>query len=97
MKEYNFIAKDTTEYDLDLFLGPITPEDKFEFIEDEDRTLAHIMVKCNLFPSVGQAKKNGDEYKAKRALMREIGQKMNKLNELWTKLSYETNSNIDPY
>ena len=57
----NFIKLDTTQEDRDLFFGPIMPWDRDDtFIIIEDKwTMAHIMHKAGIFPSISQARKNG--------------------------------------
>jgi hypothetical protein len=53
----NFIKPNTTESDKELFFGPLENE-TFTIIEDH-WNMAHIIHKSGLFPSVGQARKNG--------------------------------------
>jgi len=54
----NFIDKNTTDSDKELFFGPIEPDDTFITIEDH-WIMAHVMHKAGIFPSVSQARKNG--------------------------------------
>ena len=54
----NFIKSNTKKSDRDLFFGPITDDDTFIIIEDH-WIMAHILHKAGIFPSVGQARKNG--------------------------------------
>lgn len=54
----NFINKNTTDKDRDLFFGPIDPEDTFIEIQDH-WIMAHILHAAGIFPSVSQARKNG--------------------------------------
>ena len=55
INEINFISENVTEHDKELFFG----DDK-EFITiDEEWIMAHVMFKSGIFPSVGQARKNG--------------------------------------
>ena len=58
MKTLNFIKSETAKEDRGLFFGPIEPDDTFIIIEDH-WTMAHILHKTKLFPSVSQARKNG--------------------------------------
>jgi hypothetical protein len=59
--EFNFI-KNIEERDKDLFFGPLKSEDNF-FIIEENWTMANIVVKCNIFKSLSQARKNNWGYK----------------------------------
>jgi hypothetical protein len=53
----NFISKNMSEADKDLFFGPLEDEN---FIEIEDHWLmAHILHAANIFPSISQARKSG--------------------------------------
>ena len=54
----DFIKINTTKEDRDLFFGPIEDDDTFIIIEDK-WTMAHIIHKAGIFPSVSQARKNG--------------------------------------
>jgi len=56
--DFNFISKDMTKEDLNLFFSPIEPMDTFITIQD-DWTMADIMVQVGVFQSKTQAKKNG--------------------------------------
>lgn len=57
MRNENFISKNTTEKDLNLFFGPLKNE---EFIEIQPKwCMAHIMHNIGLFKSITQARKNG--------------------------------------
>ena len=53
-----FITKNVNDADKDLFFGPIDPDDTFIIIDDH-WTMAHIMHKAGIFPSISQARKNG--------------------------------------
>lgn len=56
--EFNFIHPDLPESDRELFFGPLNGDE--EFIEIENNwIMAHIMHLIGVFPSVGQARKNG--------------------------------------
>ena len=55
MKTMNFIGKNTTEADKELFFGL---HETFIIIE-EHWIMAHILHKAGIFPSVSQARKNG--------------------------------------
>ena len=61
MKEndFNFIAKNTSSEDIDLFLGPLEPEEETTFEIEERDIMAHLLFKAGVFPSVSQARKNG--------------------------------------
>jgi hypothetical protein len=54
----NFIKLHIAHEDLDMFFGPIEPNDTFIIIEDH-WIMAHIIHKAGIFPSISQAKKNG--------------------------------------
>jgi hypothetical protein len=54
----NFISKNISDEDKNLFFGPIDPEDTFIIIEDH-WIMAHILHASGNFPSVSQARKNG--------------------------------------
>jgi hypothetical protein len=54
----NFINKNTTQKDLDMFFGPIESKDTFFIIKD-NWIMAHILHEAGIFPSVSQARKNG--------------------------------------
>ena len=56
--EFNFIHKDLSDTDRELFFGPLTEQDEFILI-DSTWTLAHIAHAIGMFPSVNQARKNG--------------------------------------
>ena len=57
--EINFVAPEISGDDRSLFLGPFEACDG-PFIEIEPQwTMAHIMTGAGVFPSVGQARKNG--------------------------------------
>ena len=61
MKEndFNFVSKNISKKDLDLFLGPTNIEEE-TFIEIEDRDImANLIAKIGVFPSISQARKNG--------------------------------------
>jgi len=56
--EMNFISKNISEEDKDLFFGPLEGE---EFIIIEDHwTMANLLHAAGIFPSVSQARKNGE-------------------------------------
>lgn len=58
MNEFHFIHKDLPDSDRELFFGPTTGEESFvEF--DDSWSLANVMVEIGLFPSLSQARKNG--------------------------------------
>jgi len=54
----NFIKNNTTQKDIELFFGPIDPNDEFIVIEDH-WIMAHILHASGNFLSVSQARKNG--------------------------------------
>jgi hypothetical protein len=54
----NFIGKNTSDSDKELFFGPLTDDDTFIIIED-NWIMAHILHKADIFPSISQARKNG--------------------------------------
>jgi len=54
----NFINKNVTDKDKDLFFGPVGPTDFFIEIKD-NWIMAHIIKNAGIFPSTSQAKKNG--------------------------------------
>lgn len=54
----NLVHQDVSLVDLNLFLGPIHPEEKFIRFEDH-WTMAHVAVEVGLFQSLTQARKNG--------------------------------------
>lgn len=58
-KDIDFIKENTSEEDIDLFLGPVSENQDQRFDSFENKTLAHLMAEAGVFPSVGQAKKNG--------------------------------------
>ena len=58
METKNFIKNYTSAKDKDLFFGPIEKDDTFIIIEDH-WTMAHVIHATGLFPSIGQARKNG--------------------------------------
>ena len=54
----NFVHKNISNSDKDLFFGPIKSED--EFIEIQDHwIMAHVLHAAGIFTSVSQARKNG--------------------------------------
>ena len=52
------IGQGIEETDKNLFFGPLFPEDQF-CVMDSRTTWADLLVKFGLFPSKGQARKNG--------------------------------------
>lgn len=57
--EINFVDPSVSDEDKLLFLGPFDKEDG-EFVDIQpDWTMAHIMYRAGIFPSVKQAKSNG--------------------------------------
>ena len=56
---FNFVHGNITEKDKDLFFGPDLHTEIFISIENTDKTMAHLLAKARVFPSIGQAKKNG--------------------------------------
>jgi hypothetical protein len=56
MKSVNYLAGHWDERDKNLFFGPLDEE---EFIVIEGNLLAHVVAAAEIFPSVGQARKNG--------------------------------------
>lgn len=57
--DIDFIKKDTSQKDIELFLGPVDKEQEQIFFEDkEGLTLAHFLAEAKIFPSISQAKKN---------------------------------------
>jgi hypothetical protein len=58
--DFDFIKRNTSEKDKKLFLGPIDEnQDTVEFDLDDKLRVAHFMAQAGIFPSVGQARKNG--------------------------------------
>lgn len=58
-QEFNFAHPTVSQSDINLFLGPITPEDGPFLKISENWTLAHVMKEVGLFASIKQAKSNG--------------------------------------
>ena len=59
MNEINFITKNVTSKDKDLFFGPEV--DKEVFIEIEEHwSMANILARAGVFVSVSQARKQGE-------------------------------------
>ena len=55
----NFITKNVTDEDKELFFGPLDGE---EFVEIEEHwNMANILHATGIFPSVTQARKNGED------------------------------------
>lgn len=52
----NFVHKDTTDADLELFFGPLESE-TFEDLADDEQ-LEHLVVRLGKFPSLNRARKN---------------------------------------
>ena len=61
MKEndFNFLSKDISLKEKDLFFGPIDLENESWFEIEERDIMAHIMFKVGAFPSINMARKNG--------------------------------------
>ena len=58
--DFDFILKGSTEKDINLFLGPVSEDQAtVEFERGDWLRIAHFMSQAGIFPSVGQAKKNG--------------------------------------
>lgn len=58
MNEFNFITKNVSDEDKELFFGPLDGTE--EFIEIESHwILAHLLARASVFPSVSQARKQG--------------------------------------
>ena len=58
--DVDFILKGSKEDDINLFLGPvIEDQDTIEFENNDGLKIAHFMAQAHIFPSVGQARKNG--------------------------------------
>ena len=58
--DFDFVLKGMSEKDKDLFLGPMSDgQDMIEFEIDDKLRIAHFMAQAGIFPSVGQARKNG--------------------------------------
>lgn len=58
--DFDFIKINTSEKDKNLFLGPIDEDQStVEFEINDKLRIAHFMAKAGIFPSVGQARKNG--------------------------------------
>lgn len=55
--EFNILIGKTIESDKELFFGPLSEED--EFLSFEDQNFGNLLAQLGLFPSAGQAKKNG--------------------------------------
>lgn len=59
MNEINFISKNVSDADKDLFFGPLVDNDVFIEIEDH-WSMANILAHAGVFPSVSQARKQGE-------------------------------------
>lgn len=57
--EFNFVSADLSEEDIGTIMGPLEPEDGPFVTIAETWTMAHIMHAAGIFPSVGQARRNG--------------------------------------
>lgn len=57
--EINFIERGLGEREKDLIFGPLEASDGPFHEFDRDETMASLMVKAGLFPSIRQAKSNG--------------------------------------
>jgi hypothetical protein len=57
--EFNFVGPGVHEVDILLFMGPMSDDDGPFLRMPDNWSLAHVMHHAGLFPSVGQAKKNG--------------------------------------
>ena len=53
-----FINGNLPESFRNLFFGPMEPGEVFETFQD-DETMAHLMARTGIFPSISQAAKNG--------------------------------------
>lgn len=56
--EINVLIGDYLSTDIDLFFNPVLPNDIFLNMP-KDAMWSHLLVKIGVFPSMGQAKKNG--------------------------------------
>jgi len=59
MLSINFITPNVSDEDLELFFGPDPKSEEFVVIEDH-WTMANILVNANIFPSISQARKCGE-------------------------------------
>ena len=57
--DINFIKEGASVEDIDLFLGPFGDENEQNIFFGEDKIMAHLIAFAGVFPSVGQARKNG--------------------------------------
>lgn len=58
--DVDFVLKNTSENDRGLFLGPISSDQDIVEVDSFDSMLmAHLVAQAGIFPSVGQARKNG--------------------------------------
>jgi hypothetical protein len=55
-----FMHKDMSEEDKELFLGPISGGEEV-ILFDDTWAMAHVLVHAGVFPSLGQARKNGGD------------------------------------
>ena len=56
----NFVSKNVNESMKELFFGPVEDDETFCLIEDH-WTMAHLLHAAGIFPSVSQARKQGNE------------------------------------
>lgn len=73
MSEFNFVHKNVTKNDVDLFMGPVEPDKDGPFITFDDTwIMAHIMHAAGIFKSVGDARRNGWNKPIPHGFTREI-------------------------
>jgi hypothetical protein len=59
MNEINFISKNVTSEDKDLFFGPNVDKETFIIIE-EHWSMANVLARAGVFASVSRARKQGE-------------------------------------
>lgn len=59
MHEFNFVAEGVSQYDMDMFLGPIEPTDGPLIRFPKSWTMAHVVHGAGIFKSIGEARRNG--------------------------------------
>jgi hypothetical protein len=58
-REFNFVGPAVHDADIVLFMGPMSTDDGPFLRMPAEWSLAHVMHHVGIFPSVGQARKNG--------------------------------------
>ncbi len=56
----NFVSRNTNQEDKELFFGPLADDEVFWWIEDH-WTMAHLLHVAGIFPSISQARKQGND------------------------------------